>query len=45
MLKKLNLPLLSDRRSSNRMIPVFIILSGIIHTLTESTVAFNASQT
>ena len=45
MVKKLNLPLLSDRRTCNRMITMFKILNGIIHIPTESVVAFNTSQT
>ena len=45
ILKKLNLPLLSDRRICNRIITMFIILNGIIHVPTESIVAFNTSQT
>ena len=45
MLKKLNLPLLSDRRSSNKMIPVFIILNDIIDIFAESIATLYASQT
>ena len=41
MLEKLNLPLLSDRRTCNRMITMFKIFNGIIHVLIESIVAFN----